>query len=114
MPKSSPSELAEDLTVFDLADLAAAIGGLQLIPVNAERQLRFDLLASILSSLPAASGRHLMSPARWRRLLNEPPIGGEDVRRGEDPAEQLFTSFLSFDGGAAVVFGGIALGSVEA
>lgn len=109
----SPASLAADLAIFDLLDLATGLGGLQLLPENAERQLRFDLFASIIPSIhPAGVGRQI-TPGRWRNLLSSPPLGGDLVRQGEDPAENLFTSSLTFDGGPAIVFPGVTQSPVE-
>lgn len=107
----SLEELVNDLAAFDIVDLAAGIGGLQLVPSNAERQLRLDLAASIVASLPPGDARPTMSVSRWKQLLNEPPIG--DWAQGEDPAEDVFTASLSFTGGPAIVFPGIVTESVE-
>src|SRR5258708_7140037 len=109
----SPSDLAADLAALDLLDLAAGAGGLQLLPANAERQLRFDLLASVIPSIRPALGGRPPSTGRWRTLLSSPPLGGEPVRRAEDPAENLFTSSLTFDEGPAVVFPGATQSPVE-
>lgn len=110
----SLSEVEGHLAAYDLLDLAAGTGGLQLIPANAGRQPRFDLLASIIPSIRPAEGiRPALTIGRWRTLLNTPPLGGGGQGRLEDPAENLFTSSLTFDGGPAVVFPGSAPSSVE-
>lgn len=106
-------DLIETLTAFDLSDLAAGLGGLQLLPANLERQLRFELASSIIASLEPKQGQPSMSALKWKQLLNGSPIGGGENTRNEDPAEDAFTASMSFIGGPYVVFKGIATGSVE-
>ncbi len=48
---SAMAELHRSLAVFDLADLAAGVGGLQLAPANADHILRFELLAQLVTTL---------------------------------------------------------------
>lgn len=100
-------ELIETLAALDLADLAAGIGGLQLIPANAERQLRFELAASIVASLETRAERHPMSALKWKQFLNGSPLGDTANISSEDPAEDVFTASLNFIGGPYVVFRGI-------
>lgn len=106
-------ELAVQLSAFNTADLAAGIGALQLMPSNAERQLRFEVVASIIAALPPNNELTSMSVSRWRQLMNEPPIGDRMRVSAEDPAEGAFTASLSFTGGPAVVFRGIVAESTE-
>ena len=107
------SELRDLLSAFDAVDLSAGIGGLQLVPENAERQLRFERAYALTSSIANTEGRPQMSSGRWRSLFNEPPLASPSTVSAEDPAEQLFTGSVSFVGGSYVVFRGIAEQSVE-
>lgn len=105
--------LREALSPFAYGDLASGIGALQLVPVNAERQPRFDRLAALVYSLDRNVEGPDLSPGRWRSILNTPPVTTAVVASQEDPAEDLFTGALSFIGGSYVVFPGIAEQSVE-
>lgn len=106
--KNTLDDLKGSLYAFDASDLCAGIGALQLVPVNAERQLRFERAAALVVGAPRDATRPRMSPRRWRAFLNSPPIADESVIRGEDPAENVFTGTVTFHGGAYTVFMGIA------
>ena len=106
-------ELRDSLSAFDAVDIAAGIGALQLLPVNAERQLRFERAAALAHSVVHAEGRPRISSGRWRSLFSNPPIASSRLLSSEDPAEQLFTESVSFDGGSYVVFCGIAERSAD-
>ena len=67
------TELLGSLAAYDRADLASGVGGLQLLPIHAERQLRFERAAALIYSGPYEPGRPKMSAGRWRRLLNDRP-----------------------------------------
>src|SRR6266849_1086496 len=97
----------DDLRSFDLTDLAAGAGALQLLPENADRLVRLEMLADWVVSLATTNeSRSKVSYESWYPLVNDPPVA--DASTLEDPFNCLFTEVLTFHGGCNVVFPGLA------
>ena len=70
-----PRDLARRLRPYDPLDLVAAVGGLQLIPSNADDGLFLEFVAhAAASQKPRARGRKRVTPKALRRLLGGPPF----------------------------------------
>lgn len=111
---ASIDDLLDSLGVFDLRDLAAGVGALQLMPENADHLLRIERLAGLVASLaPSSAGAPQMSPGRWRKIINGPPIADSSVVSNEDPFEEPYTASISFYGGSYTVMAGLATGAVR-
>ena len=112
---SAMAELHRSLAVFDLADLAAGVGGLQLAPANADHILRFELLAQLVTTLDREDpgSRPQISIARLRTVLNKTPIANPYLVSAEDPYEEPFTSTAVFHGGTYVTLPGASNASTE-
>lgn len=110
----SIDELMESLSVFDVRDLAAGVGALQLLPENADHLLRIERLAGVVASLPASGdGAPQMSPGRWRTVVNSSPIADSALVSNEDPFEEPYTEAISFYGGSYTILPGLATGAVR-
>lgn len=88
------------LTGYDTDDLAATLGGLQLVPENAGRLYGLEAAAVVAARLAFASGRPAPTPAQWRDLFDG--LGGalRATLPDEDPLENPFVDELVFDGRA--------------
>src|SRR6266566_2604481 len=102
-------QFAEQLAPYDPVDLLAAAGGLQLLPANAHRAIRLEVLAHIAASLsddeanrPRASA-HLLD--QW---CNTGVLGQGWVAAQEDPFDNPFLEALPYYNGNFLVFPGIA------
>lgn len=98
--------LVEKLTPFDPVDVLAAIGGLQLLPENADHAVRLEAFAHAAASLGDEAGQHLMSRNRLRQLANMEPLGGEGIAQQEDPCDNALTEAFTYHGGTYIVFPG--------
>ena len=106
--------LTEQLSTFDLVDTASGVGGLQLLPANADHLLRFERLAQYVAAVPGERGTlPRMSSGRWRTLINTPPIADEQILGAEDPYEETFTSSITFYGGSYIVIPGLGSRSAQ-
>jgi hypothetical protein len=110
----SIDDLVTSLAAFDVTDLAAGVGALQLLPENADHLLRVERLAGIVASLPI-SPEHApqMSAGHWRTILNAAPVADSFVVMNEDPFEEPYTGSISFYGGGYTVLPGLATGAVR-
>lgn len=101
------SALIDPVTTYDCVDLAAGVGALQLLPENADQLGRLEIAAGAISSLPFDQSRPQMAAPRWRRWLNGPVLGGQDIVSGEDRCDHLFTEAFTFHGGSYIVLPGL-------
>lgn len=97
--------LAAALSGFAPTDMLAAIGGLQLMPENANRAYRLETLAHIVASLPDEHGKPTISTPRLKAITNAGLLA--DLASKEDPCDNAFTEAFSFYGGSFTVFPGI-------
>lgn len=97
--------LAAALSVYAPANLLTAIGGLQLMPENANRAYRLETLAHVVASLPDERGKPTISTARLKAITNTGLLAG--LASKEDPCDNAFTEAFSFYGGSFIVFPGI-------
>jgi hypothetical protein len=105
MPTSWPERIARRVQPYNPIDLMTSVAALQLLPQNAERALRLEALANVISTLPCRHDNPVMSITKLRRVCNSPPLA--DISSQEDPSEQAFTEAFTFIGGSYVVFPGI-------
>lgn len=98
--------LVEKLTPFDPVDVLAAIGGLQLLPENADHLARLEAFAHAVAALGDEAGQHLISRNRLRQLANTEPLGGEGIAAQEDPCDNALTEAFTYHGGTYIVFPG--------
>ena len=92
---------------YDPIDIAAGIGALQLMPENAECQLRLNRASSVAHCLRPARNRQEIPYSRWHEIMNHSPIADQLTKSYEDPAEQVFTSQVPFEGREHTVFQGL-------
>lgn len=98
--------LVEKLTPFDPADVLAAIGGLQLLPENADHIVRLEAFAHAAAALGDEAGQHPISRNRLRQLANTEPLGGKGIAQHEDPCDNALTEAFTYHGGMYTVFPG--------
>jgi hypothetical protein len=91
----------------DGPSLAGCAAALQLLPENIPFLIRLQRLASVGAALPPARDARPLSPSRLRALLRDPLISGEDVRREEDPYEDLYVEEVIFHNGPSLVIQGL-------
>ena len=101
-------KLQKTLAGFDPVSIAAGLGGLQLMPENADRIYRLQLAACIAATLPPRSGARPLRHREWQRFLNVPPLASDLYTREEDPFNDLFTESITFHGGTYTVLNGLA------
>ena len=102
-------QFAEKLTPFDSIDLLAAAGGLQLLPTNAHRAVRLEVLAHIAASLKDdETNRPRVSSHRLDQWCNTGVLGKGWVAEQEDPFDNPFLEAIPFYNGNFLVFPGIA------
>lgn len=92
---------------LDGPSLATAAAALQLLPENIPCLTRAQRLAAIGAALPARPGVRPLSPSRLRAVLKDPLISGEDVRRQEDPYDDVYVEEVAFHGGPRLVLQGL-------
>lgn len=105
--------IRSSLQAFDLLDVTAGVGGLQLLPINAQRQLRFERVAAITRSLSYKRGLPILPADRWHQLFNNSPIADPNTLIAEDPPEAMFTDTVPFDATSYTVFPGVIGDSAE-
>ncbi len=103
---SQPKEVFSRLSKYDPADLLSTIGALQLMPENADRNVRLGAYAHIIACSQVQANRPIISYSELREILEEDIIGNM-FGRMEDPTEHLFTHEFTFDGGGYITFPGI-------
>jgi len=107
MSTVNPSQgLAQFLARYDPVDLAATVGGLQLMPENAGRYLVLPALAHAVATLSNDGEKPKISVSRLRKIFREEPLGNGPLVVAEDPFEFSFTESIAFEGGAYTVFPG--------
>lgn len=99
--------LAEKLLPYDAADLLAAIGGLQLLPENADRAVRLEAFAHTAASLDYERDKPSISLHRLRQFANTEPLGKGLIAAQEDPCDNALTEAFTYHGGTFIVFPGI-------
>jgi len=99
------SELAAALTPYNVADLLATVGALQLVPQNASRVTRLEALAHTVASLEPGPVPEISS-GKLRRVCAHEAL--QDLMQYEDPAENQFAEEFVFFGGSYLVIPGIA------
>lgn len=92
------------LALDDPVDLLAAIAGLQLMPENADRGVRLDVLAHVCVARQPRRRKLPVSRSRLRRICDAPVL--QLLRKLEDPFPNPFTENMTFFGGGFIVFPG--------
>ena len=97
------ADLAEYLRRWDIADLLASVGALQLVPANADKWVRLSMLAAACCGIGEGSNRRI-SRSQFQKLVNGlVPSTWVD---SEDPPDGLFTSTIPGPGGSHTVIVG--------
>jgi hypothetical protein len=99
--------LAESLAKFNAVDVLAAVAALQLLPENADRSVRLEVLAHVAASIGPSPIVEQIRPDAWNAICNSGPLSDSPVTSAEDPFESLFTEAFTFFDGSYVVFPGI-------
>lgn len=99
------SPLVSLLAPYDPIDLLSAVAGLQLMPENADRTIRLEVLAHVVASLSTRRDKPAISVGRLRTVCNSVPL--ESLASLEDPFDNPFTEAFTFHGGSFIVFPGI-------
>jgi hypothetical protein len=99
--------LAELLAKFNAVDVLAAVGALQLMPENADRSVRLEVLAHVAASIGPNSNVDQILSDVLNTICNSWPLADSEVASAEDPFESLFTEAFTFFDGSYVVFPGI-------
>lgn len=92
---------------LDGPSVASCAAALQLMPENIPYLTRTQRLAAVGVSLPAVPGARPLATSRLRALLKAPLISGEDVRRQEDPYEEVYVEEVVFHSGPRLVLQGL-------
>lgn len=103
-------KLAESLTTFDSADLLATLAALQLMPENADRAFRFEVLSHVAASVKSKGFgfKKKINLKQLEKICRCDSAGLESLASGEDPFDNSFTEAFTFIGGSYIVFPGIA------
>ncbi len=88
--------LRGEFSPFDVADLAACIGALQLVPENAGRTFSLRTLAAVIASLDDDSGLPEISKSNWRKLVKR----SFKFAALDDPFDYPFVDEVTFYGGS--------------
>src|ERR1700730_1841575 len=99
--------LAKSFANFEVVDLLAAAAALQLMPENADRSVRLEVLAHAIASINPNDGMGRISPEILNTVCNTWPLADSPIASAEDPFESLFTEAFTFFDGSYVVFPGI-------
>jgi hypothetical protein len=107
--QNSLCKLAESLTTFDSADLLATLAALQLMPENADRAFRFEVLSHVAASVKSKGfgSKKKINLKQLEKICRCDSAGLESLVRGEDPFDNSFTEAFTFIGGSYIVFPGI-------
>src|SRR5258708_5506357 len=101
-------QFAEQLAPYDPVDLLAAAGGLQLLPANAHRTVRLEVLAHIAASLADDEEKRPRASAhRLDQWCNTGFLGQGWAAVQEDPLDNPFLEAIPFFNGNFLVFPGI-------
>ena len=95
-----------------LVDLAASIGGLQLMQENANYLLRLERAAAAVGALSEGGGRGVTN-SYLRSMLNGPPLADSHTISNEDQFAETFVQEVSFFGGPYLATPGLGERSVE-
>ena len=98
--------LVEKLSPYDPADVLAAVGGLQLLPENADRALRLEAFAHAAATLDDEPDKSRITLHRLRQFANTEPLGGAGVAKQEYPCDNALTEAFTYHGGMHIVFPG--------
>src|SRR5258708_35210922 len=102
-------QFAESLAPYDPVDLLAAAGGLQLLPENAHRAIRLEVLAHVAASLSDdEANRPLAGLPQLDQWCNTGILGQGWGAYHEDPFDNPFLEAFPFYDGNFLVFPGIA------
>ena len=97
------------LDCYHFANLAAGVGGLQLIPENANRLGRLEYIAGLIANRkPTNDWRPSPSLEVWDQLVNGSTVIPSEVISQEDPFNYPFTESFTFYDGTHTVLGGLA------
>lgn len=109
MKRNPLLKLVNALSTYDPADLLAAIAGLQLMPENADRAVRFEILAHAVASISnkGFGSKRIANLKQLEKICND-SSGLTPFIRLEDPFAHPFTEAFTFYGGSYIVFPGIA------
>jgi hypothetical protein len=98
--------LVQKLAPYDPADILAAVGGLQLLPENADRAVRLEAFAHAAAALENEANKSHISLHRLRQFANSEPLGGVGVAVHEDPCDNAVTEAFTYHDGMYIVFPG--------
>lgn len=98
--------LVEKLAPYDPSDLLATVGGLQLLPENADQAVRLEAFAHAAAALENAANKSCISLHQLRQFANSDPLGGMGVAMQEDPCDNAVTEAFTYHGGMYIVFPG--------
>ncbi|MDA4112028.1 MAG: hypothetical protein OK439_05775 [Thaumarchaeota archaeon] len=90
---------------YNVADLLASVGALQLLPENASRVTRLEALTHAIASIEPGPIPNI-STGKLRAICAHQAL--ENLKHYEDPAENQFTEEFTFFGGSYLVIPGIA------
>jgi len=107
MPAQDLRNLKEAFQPYDVTNLVAKIGSLQLLPVNASHAIRLEGVASAAGGNTANKNRPHISKRHLRDILNRHVGPGCPLSLEEDPCENEFTEGFTFHGGSYTIFPGI-------
>jgi len=99
-------ELTALLASYDTTDILTTIAALHLMPENAGRSCRLDVLACAAIARPACPGATAIGRRHRRRLLNSAPLADDHIAERESSVEDAFTQELAFYDGSFLVFSG--------
>ncbi len=103
--------LLEELSKFDLIDLASGIGALQLCPENTDSLLRLEFLASAVGHLkPNSQSKPLLNPVDWKSLFELDAIAIPSLSHLDELG--IFTQEIQFTGKCYIAFSGLAADTV--
>lgn len=97
------------LRQLDVADMAAASGGLSLLPTSGHRLWRLGALATLTAD--GGEGDKAVTRDHLRRFLTIGPLAAMAAQQ-EDPFDDVLTEEIAFHGGSYLVGGGLAEESV--
>lgn len=108
--QNSLAKLAKSFDAFDSADLLATLAALQLMPENADRTFRFEILSHVAASVKnrGFASKKKINIKQLEKICRCDSPGLESLLRGEDPFDNPFTEAFTFIGGSYIVFPGIA------
>lgn len=98
--------LKSSFTPYNSLDLVLKLSALRLLPQNAEKTVRLDLLLHTASSLLNFRAPRI-TDNKMRTIINHKFVSESFFRFQEDPGTNIFCEELSFYGGGYRVFPGI-------